>query len=45
MRQVVLTGMLTKAVVIGIGRLAFIPIIPALRDAFGLSATELGTLA
>ncbi|MFN8677813.1 MAG: YbfB/YjiJ family MFS transporter [Thermomicrobiales bacterium] len=44
-RQVVLAGMLTMAVVMGIGRFAFTPILPAMRDAFGLSATDLGTLA
>lgn len=44
-RQVVLAGMLTMAVVMGIGRFAFTPILPAMRDAFGLSATDLGALA
>lgn len=44
-REVVLAGMLTMAVVMGIGRFAFTPILPAMRDAFGLSATDLGTLA
>jgi predicted MFS family arabinose efflux permease len=44
-RQVVLAGMLTMAVVMGIGRFAFTPILPSMRDAFGLSATDLGTLA
>jgi predicted MFS family arabinose efflux permease len=44
-RQVVLAGMLTMAVVMGIGRFAFTPILPAMRDAIGLSATDLGTLA
>ena len=44
-RQVVLSGMLTMAVVMGIGRFAFTPILPSMRDAFGLSATDLGTLA
>lgn len=44
-RQVVLAGMLTMAVVMGIGRFAFTPILPAMRDALGLSATDLGTLA
>ena len=44
-RQVILAGMLTMAVVMGIGRFAFTPILPAMRDAFGLSATDLGTLA
>ncbi|MCA9879238.1 MAG: YbfB/YjiJ family MFS transporter, partial [Thermomicrobiales bacterium] len=44
-RRVVLAGMLTMAVVMGIGRFAFTPILPSMRDAFGLSATELGALA
>jgi predicted MFS family arabinose efflux permease len=44
-RQVILAGMLTMAVVMGIGRFAFTPILPAMRDAFDLSATDLGTLA
>ena len=44
-REVVLAGMLTMAVVMGIGRFAFTPILPAMRDAIGLSATDLGTLA
>jgi predicted MFS family arabinose efflux permease len=44
-RQVVLAGMLTMAVVMGIGRFAFTPILPSMRDAFGLSATDLGMLA
>ena len=45
MRRVVLAGMLTMAVVMGIGRFAFTPILPSMRDAFGLSATDLGTMA
>ena len=44
-RQVVMAGMLTMAVVMGIGRFAFTPILPSMRDTFGLSATALGTLA
>ena len=44
-RQVVVAGMLTMAVVMGIGRFAFTPILPAMRDAFGLSPTDLGALA
>lgn len=44
-REVILAGMLTMAVVMGIGRFAFTPILPTMRDAFGLSATDLGTLA
>ena len=40
-----LAGMLTMAVVMGIGRFAFTPILPSMRDAFGLSATDLGTMA
>ncbi len=44
-RQVVLAGMLTIAVVMGIGRFAFTPILPSMRDEFGLSAAALGALA
>lgn len=44
-RQVVLAGMLTMAVVMGIGRFAFTPILPSMRDEFGLSAAALGALA
>lgn len=45
MRQVVLAGMLIMAVVMGIGRFAFTPILPSMRDEFRLSATALGALA
>lgn len=44
-RRVVLAGMLTMAVVMGIGRFAFTPILPSMRDEFGLSATALGAMA
>ena len=44
-RQVVLAGLLTMAVVMGVGRFAFTPILPAMRDEFGLSATALGAMA
>lgn len=45
LRQVVLAGMLTMAVVMGVGRFAFTPILPSMRDEFNLSATALGALA
>ena len=44
-RQVVVAGLLTMAVVMGVGRFAFTPILPAMRDEFGLSATALGAMA
>lgn len=38
-------GLLALAVAMGIGRFAFTPILPAMRDAFGLSPAVLGALA
>ncbi len=38
-------GLLALAVAMGIGRFAFTPILPAMRDAFGLSPAVLGGLA
>ncbi len=43
--QVVAAGMLALAVAMGIGRFAFTPILPAMRDAFTLSPGDLGALA
>jgi len=37
--------MLALAIAMGIGRFAFTPILPAMRDAFGLSTATLGALA
>jgi MFS family permease len=38
-------GLLALAVAMGIGRFAFTPILPTMRDAFGLTPAALGTLA
>lgn len=40
-----LAGLAALAVAMGIGRFAFTPILPSMRDAFGLSPSALGTLA
>ena len=41
----VAAGLVALAVAMGIGRFAFTPILPAMRDAFGLSPAVLGALA
>ena len=41
----VAAGLLALAVAMGIGRFAFTPILPAMRDAFALSPAALGALA
>jgi predicted MFS family arabinose efflux permease len=41
----VAAGLLALAVAMGIGRFAFTPILPAMRDSFALSPAALGTLA
>lgn len=43
--QVAAAGLLALAGAMGIGRFAFTPILPAMRDAFGLSPADLGILA
>jgi MFS family permease len=40
-----LAGMLALAVAMGVGRFAFTPILPSMRNAFGLSPSDLGALA
>lgn len=40
-----LGGMLALAVAMGVGRFAFTPILPSMRNAFGLSPSDLGALA
>ena len=45
LRTSVVAGVLALAVAMGIGRFAFTPILPAMRDAFGLSTAALGALA
>ena len=44
-RGPLVAGMLALALSQGIGRFAFTPIVPAMRDAFDLTPAELGTLA
>ena len=43
--QSLVTGILALAVAMGVGRFAFTPILPAMRDGFGLVPTDLDVLA